>query len=449
VPLVLSNATRIDILNASGSRRLQRQAQLKRYEVLPALKPDKPLADKAGFPTPISGNDLVDLEVLQALVVRAADWLVTEDITLRKRAVRAGFAGQVLGLKDAIETLNFYLKRPTQIPGVQTVKGYQLNLDAAIFGEIRVDYPEFSTWWREKVAREHRDVLLLGPLDDPEGLSVLKEEGVGVYAIPTAVIKVCTFKVSDAFLGSRRGELLLKASLDYARRNQRHVVYLEVLPNKQHLISWLESFGFERISHAFTARGEHVYVKYLSSRWNVHELSSLEHNVAFGPGSIRIQNPNIVPIKPMYHSRLLPEASPQLPLLLHGEACGNAIGKAYLSRAPTRRLQPGDTLMFMRSGENSAVTVIGVVESTLVSSKPEEIIAFVGNRTVYSVEEVRRLCERRSVLAVRFRLDRTLEPPWPIAELQSAGLVLRSPQSIQRTREEGLAWVRNRLVESL
>jgi predicted nucleic acid-binding protein len=447
VHVLISQGTQSDILQASGSLRHLRQKQLQRYSVLESVPHDMELARKGGFPEPISSNDEADLEVLQALVAGASDWLVTQDLNLQRRATRAGYGDRVLGLKDVIEIFKFYLNKPSEMPGVLTVKGYQFNLSASIFDDVRSDYEGFNDWWQIKVAREHRDVLTLGTPDNPEGISVLKLETDGAHGLPVNSLKICTFKVAEPYSGSRRGEHLLKATVDYARRNRAQAIYVEVLSHKSHLTSWLEGFGFDRIEGATTIRDEYVFAKYMAPHLDDQELLPLEHNVAYGPGSVRVQAPHIVPIKPRYHSRLFPEAEPQLSYFSGEYACGNAIGKAYLSHAAVRRLESGDTLLFMRTGGRSAITIVGVVESTLVSSQAEKLVSFVGNRTVYSAEEIKNLSCGREVLAIRFRLDRIVSPPWYRDKLQAAKVLVRPPQSIQQVREEGLTWIRKQLGE--
>src|SRR5690606_6209594 len=140
-------------------------------------------------------------------------------------------------------------------------KGYQVQLSASIFDDLRNDYDGFDAWWRLKVAREHRAVLTIGSPDEPQGISVLKPESGEPYGLPVATLKICTFKVAESYSGARRGELLLKATIDYARRNRLGTLYLEVLPNKHGLIDWLEGFGFNRVPDGATSRGEQVYAK--------------------------------------------------------------------------------------------------------------------------------------------------------------------------------------------
>ena len=79
------------------------------------------------------------------------------------------------------------------------------------------------------------------------------------------------------------------------------------------------------------------------------------------------------------------------------------------------------------------------------SSDPNEVVDFVGQRTVYSFEQVRELCANGAVLALRFRLDRVLDVPIDVDEVVLEGAVLQTPQSIAKIRPEGENWIRRLL----
>lgn len=102
----------------------------------------------------------------------------------------------------------------------------------------------------------------------------------------------------------------------------------------------------------------------------------------------------MVPIEPRWHRLLFPDGEPVEDTLfpatlgLSAQPFGNALRKAYLCNASSRLLRPGDPLLFYRSRDQKAVYVVGVCEDTLVSQEPDEIIATVGRRTVYSLQEI-------------------------------------------------------------
>jgi hypothetical protein len=190
-------------------------------------------------------------------------------------------------------------------------------------------------------------------------------------------------------------------------------------------------------------------VKHLLPPPGAQPLAPLEHAVAYGPGSVLVEGAHVVPIKSHWHHRLLPEADRQGDLFQGLEGCGNAIKKAYLCHANTRRVVPGDVLLFLRTHAGpSEVTAVGVVEQTLVSAVPEEVIEAVGSRTVYTAEEIAVMCERGDILILRFRLDRTLDEPWKSTTIQAAGLLTGPPQTITEVKREGVEWIRDRLAGS-
>lgn len=445
--VVISHGTRRDLLHAPAQLRSLRERQLTRYHVLapPALDPS--LAAQAGFPPSLGANDSADLEVLASLHAGAADWLVTQDRKLLARSVAAGLGSRAFNLEAAIETLTALESSPTAIPTVNMVKGHEVALHAPIFDSLKADYADFAEWWRGKVAREERDVILLGEPADPDGLTVLKFESDSPYALTGRVLKLCTFKVSDDLRGTKRGELLLKAAVDYARRNRADRMYVEVAPGLTMLTSWLSEFGFEPQQSARSAAGDVVLVKELTPLGSPH-LDPLAHNIRYGPGSVRFLQGHLVPIRPEWHARLLPEAEAQSTLFGEQEACGNALRKAYLCHAKSRQIRPGDVLLFVLTGGIGSVTSVGVVEDTRVSDDAATIVSFVGRRTVYTASEIEALTDKGDVLAIRFRLDRVLEPPWTRSTIQRNGLVKGWAQTITKVRPGGLAWVRQQLGAS-
>lgn len=452
--VMISHGTRADIARA-GDRRASREKELSKFFVLDAVHVPAGLAGQAGFPPVMSENDRTDLEVLAAFHAGLGDWLVSNDSKFRKRAKRVVPDPDVVySLTEALDSLRRFLDTPTLMPAVQQVKAYQLNLDAPIFDSLKDGYPPngadpgFVGWWRGKVTADQRPAIILGETADPQGLAVLKDEDHPDYGLTGRVTKICTFKVDDDFSGTKRGEALLKATLDYVRLNGRDTVFLEVLPSVDTLPGWLEGFGFHPLSGAATSRGEAVYVKRLAPQPGDPPLPALGHAVEYGPGSAHAERAFLVPIQSKWHRRLLPEADWQLALDPLGEPCGNAIRKAYLCRSPSRLLLPGDLLVFILTGEGVArATCTGVVEDTLASSDPDSIVAFVGSRTVYSVPEIRSMTRSGEVLAIRFRLDRVLPRPWTADTLRSQHVMVSTPQSIATAQPEGVEWLRTQLAE--
>lgn len=442
---LISHGTRVDVLRAPEPLRSERNRALEKYVVLHRVDHDPDL--RAAFPAVLSPNDDADLEVLSSFNTGRAQWLITEDGSLRRRASRANVEN-VLSLTEAVEMFRALTGTPTLTPpAVSLVNAYQVSRIAPIFASLRDDYaPDFDGWWKNKVTAEDRPVIVLGTTSAPDGLSVLKAETDRPYGLGDYVMKICTFKIDDAFQGVKRGEALLKSCLEYARGTNADAVYLEVLPDKVELLAWLNRFGFFALPDADAPLDQLVLVKLLNPPPDSAELTPLDHAVTYGPGNVRIERGHIVPIQEAFHHLLLPDADPQDSLLAGSFGCGNAIRKAYLSRAGTRKVQPGDALLFMRTGAGpSRITALGIVEDTLVSASTDALVAFVGTRTVYSREQIDNMRRGGNVLALLFRHDRAVKNPLRTSEAIASGALNGTPQTITQLSPEGLTWVRNQL----
>ena len=176
-------------------------------------------------------------------------------------------------------------------------------------------------------------------------------------------------------------------------------LFVTVLDKQDALIALLQDFGFRPLAGVRTIVGELVLEK-PHRPVEGDMMSALEHHVRYGPPALRLTGSNAyaIPIEPRWHRLLFPDAEPvdedalfPASLGLTTQPFGNALRKAYLSNAPSRLLRPGDPLLFYRSSDERAVHVVGVCEDTLVSRDPAEIVAAVGRRTVYSLEEIENL----------------------------------------------------------
>ena len=135
--------------------------------------------------------------------------------------------------------------------------------------------------------------------------------------------------------------------------------------------------------------------------------------------------------------------------MLTPQPYGNSILKAYLCSAGIRSMASGDILAFYESSDGVApargVFAIGVVEQVLASRAPEEVAHTVGTRTVYSMKDIRTMCDQGEVLAILFRHDRSLERGISLRALTEHRAVTSWPQSIVRVKSQGEAWLRNEI----
>lgn len=459
--LCVAAATRDDVLEAKdATKRNQRLAELEKFHLL----------EEAPIPAALVGlvgesaegtNDHRDLRIIAALYAGAATHLVTDDYKLRKRAERAGLAERVMTLEDAVSLLVQFA--PTEVPPPPRVTKpatYTLRTDDPIFDTLRGDYEGFDAWFEKvRAESESRSCYLIEEGDRHAALALLKPEPDCEYDLAQPVVKICTFKVSSDHPDVKFGELLLKAILMDAAESTTSTLYVEVLPSHPEVVGFLENFGFYDTGHR-NERGEHVLAKSLRPAGDEVDgtLSDLDFHIRYGPPALRCaQQIFVVPIEPRWHDQLFPEQAPerrseQLELFASGapptQPWGNALRKAYLCNSPSNQIGPGDVLLFYRSGDRKSISAVGIVEETLRSVDPDEVVRFVGRRTVYSPQEITYMARSvRGVLSVRFRQDRFQEPPWTFEQLRAAQVLKSWPQSITKLTGAKAEWVRERLAE--
>jgi L-amino acid N-acyltransferase YncA len=453
--LYLHQDTRRDFArDPDAARRRARLALAGKYPLLSGV-PRSTVADlvaRLGLPAPPEpgSNHAVDLELLAAVEAAAADYLVTNDDQLRRRARRAGLAENVLPLAEAVQLLRDLTLRPLRPPpAVEHVASYQLDPADPIFDSLRQDYaPNFDRWFAD-VRKQHRPAWYIAHDDGRyAGVMIVKDETDHPYGLPGNILKLSTFKVTDEAHGRRYGELLLKTLFLYAHHREHDAIYVTVFDKHATLIELLTAFGFR--DHGESKLRERVLVKDRRPGSLEGAGDPLDFHITYGPPAIDTCAPFfVVPVEPKWHDLLFPEYVIQQSLFTGEHPFGNALRKAYLCNAASRQVRPGATLLFYRSHNLSAVTAVGVVEEVLESRDPEEIARLVGRRTVYTLHDIGEKCRSaRPALAILFRQDRLLEPAWPRRELDAAGVLNGHPQSITEVhREEGRRWLQQRLNE--
>ena len=291
--------------------------------------------------------------------------------------------------------------------------------------------------------------MIESPEGEYAGICIWKSED-DEFRLGGKVMKLSTFKVSEEHRGRRYGELLLKTAFNELHANRYDYVWLTVFERHAALIAMLEDFGFDRHQDE-TPLGELVMVKHLTPTDGATRDHFAYHS-QFGPPAVDLSLDGgvyVIPIQPRFHARLFPDhPHEQARLLPDDDPFGNALRKAYLSRSPIAPLPRGATVLFYRSDDWQAITAAGVVEQSMRFGDAPDVAAFAGQRTVYSYEEIETMAHR-AVLAILFRQDRLLDPPWPLDDLRAAGVLNAAPQSITQVHsEEGIQWLTSRLAAS-
>lgn len=433
------------------SRQELRRTLLQRYTYLPA-PPNLSILDTdiVGNP-PAHSNDWVDNNLLAALYGDAVDYLVTEDAGIHKKAKRLGLHNRVLRLNDAIALIHdLFDSTPSPPTTVETVYTHQLDSNDSIFKSLRKDYggPIFDEWLSKCKRAQRKAFIVKADSNQLAALTILKREDSLPDGTEGKVLKICTFKVSDQYSGSRLGELLLKPIFEFVEQNLYDYAYFTTFPKQNHLIEFAREFGFIKSPKSLPS-GEIALVKCFKYKpSDIIGLDPLDFNILYGPrvSSFEQNATFIVPIQPTFHVSLFPELSAsQRPLFsTFQKPCGNSIRKAYLCHSPTRKIRPGDNLCFYRSRDLSALTCLGVVEETYRSTSSKEIARYVGKRTVYSYPEIESLC-KKEVLAILFRLSRPITPNITLRNLMENSILKAQPQSITELNQSSTKWIRAKI----
>src|SRR5690606_5046770 len=126
---------------------------------------------------------------------------------------------RTLSITSAIELLQqLFETAPFDVPTLEELKGYQLDVRDPIFDSLKSDYPGFDEWF-SKVQKEHRDCYVVRSPDcsQVDAIVTLKIEEDRPYDLSGRVLKICTIKVAAQSRGAKRGDLLLTAIFRSAR----------------------------------------------------------------------------------------------------------------------------------------------------------------------------------------------------------------------------------------
>ena len=442
-------------------RRRVFRSKLDKYPQLAAVQLPDRVALERRFGVARNDNDECDVELLAMAAGKVVDFLITEDRGLHQRAARAGEGDCVLDVTDALAWVQQAFE-PSQVvlPHVAEVPAYAIDPGDPFFDSLREDYEGFDAWFRDKCVNTHRSCWVIRLGGRLAGIAIRKEESgeeADCEAGGERVLKVCTFKIASEFQGEKLGEQLLKQVLWWSDRNRFDTVYLTVYPKHGELIELLSGYGFEAtaklddgelllerpLRHGTAARA--VPLEEVVD-WNRRHYPRFHR----GGGTRTF----CVPIRSGYHERLFPEVSVRVQMDLFREVFGdvggrsltpgNTIRKVYLCRAGTRRLRPGDLLVFYVSKnpefeDSQCITTLGVVENVTEAGSIDEVVRATARRSVFSIRELQGLVDasKTPLKIIDFLLVAHLTTPIGLEELKKSGVFQgHPPQTIMECRED-------------
>lgn len=420
---------------------LQRLTQYTRLDVRPACPWNTPETSR---------NDAADNEILYALSLKAAHALVTEDRGIHDKARAKGLVEKVYTIQTAEDLLRrLHEKLLEQLPNIDDVPLYSLTplLGGHFFNSLRDGYGRFDAWFEEKAQEgrrawvnwEHEGVL--------GGICVYAQQDneaiTEALTLSGSALKLATFKVGETNRGRKVGELFLKMAFRYATNNRLENIFIHGDVEQHHfLFEMLEDFGFTRIgSHPGSNGRDAVYLKPHPIAPPDDNLPPFDYLCRYFPHFRHDADARkfIVPIKPEYHRILFPDYdSPcdrQMQLFRTPNTAGNAIKMAYLCHAQTKKINPGDIVLFFRSGDERALTTIGIAESYETIEDAAAIVARVKRRTVYSMDDIEQMAIKPTRVML-FRLVRHLSNPLSQTWLEREDVLQGPAQSITNISHE-------------
>lgn len=132
-------------------RRSVTLSKLERFERLRGITyPDEAELARV-YGTINSVNDRSDCRLLFCLERKAADFLITRDTGLLRRARRIGLGANVLSVEDAVAWLRQTFE-PTavELPYIVEREAYAIDRRDPLFDSLRADYAGFDQWFEDR-----------------------------------------------------------------------------------------------------------------------------------------------------------------------------------------------------------------------------------------------------------------------------------------------------------
>jgi predicted nucleic acid-binding protein len=378
------------------------EAMLLKLDAYQELKTQAPVADQvAALAAEVDKdeNDRIDTALLNEVYQGRVDLLITEDKRLRRKA-------ELLGLGHKVLSINAFLTVATsENPDLIEYKALavrkatigEIDVHDAFFDSLRDAYDGFNDWFNRKCDEDaytcHDDTgQLLGFLYLKTENADENYTDIAPIFRPKRRLKVGTFKVVAT--GFRLGERFIKIILDNAvERNvdEVYVTLFEDRPELESLAMLLSRWGFMKYG-VKTSTGETVLIKQMKEY--IPKFTPRQNY----PNLIYAMQKFILPILPQYHTSLLPDS------ILQNENENDflaktpyryALQKVYISFAPERNIQPGDIVVFYRTGRQGNAGYTGVLTSVAIVEEAisgfasqDDYMSHVQNRSVFTKDEL-------------------------------------------------------------
>ncbi|MDI6897158.1 hypothetical protein [Methanocella conradii] len=227
-------------------------------------------------------------------------------------------------------------------------------------------------------------------------------------------------------------------------------ILLILFKEKDSLVKLIQDYGFvlvgEKDFKNKKGEFEKVFVKKIYPD-NPEGIDPVEMSRKYYPCFIDSERVKkfIVPIIPEYHDRLFQDYRHRQVSFndyLYDNPQGNTIKKAYLSNFKTRKIKPGDILLFYRTHDEQKVTSIGIVDSIHYGlSDVDEIWRLLDrDRSVYTYEEVEKYKKPLNIIIFRHHFN--FPKPVSREELIINGIIKHAPRSINEMTQDKYDYIK-------
>jgi rRNA-processing protein FCF1 len=426
----------------------RRETTLSKIETYPILKKPPEYQKDTNFTDSLEKekniHDEIDNAILYTVYRDAVDFLITEDKGIHKKAKEIKISDRIFLIQDALEFFEEYTRtKPlTTPPALKKDFVYNLDINDPIFSSLRKEYTGFDSWFK-KIARKGRECFVSYRSDGSIGaVLIYKIEDEPIEdsrpRLPKRKrVKICTLKVTH--IGHKIGELFIKMCVKYAINNQIYEIYLTHFTQEEDmLVNLITQYGFSKV--AINKNGEDVYLKKLTIKKNQTEkLSFVEIDKQYYPSLYDGKKVKkfIIPIRPQYYNRLFTDSKERQSSLTEysGDFIieGNTIKKAYLTHSKIKKMTPGDIILFYLSRgtkQLSEIRPVGAIEEVHQGIKDSnDIIKYVGKRTVYSKEEIKQMSQKPTTV-ILFQHHFYLEKSLSLNKLLKMNILSAAPQTI-------------------
>lgn len=292
----------------------------------------------------------------------------------------------------------------------------EIDINQSFFDSLKKDYPGFSNWFHKKSMQGRKAFV-----SEKEGKVVsflsFKRDEIEEIELENKTLeskkrfKIATLKLSDEVKGNRLGEAYIYNSILEFYRTDNEEIYITIFPKYKELIGMVMSYGFKEEGNL--KNGELLF-----SRIKKPETGFCKEIYPYIRWGEKTKT-KVVTFEAEYHDRLFPTN------LLYNtnqeidySSEGTGITKTYLSNSVKfLELNKGDPLLIYRkkhpddsgsSGNKSVISGISTFleykliknygQNPLISLK--EYLGYVGNSSVYSLEELKNKYSSNKALVV-------------------------------------------------